>query len=207
MPSEKQSSDPDKPPVRISAPTLPDGAAMWRIARESQVLDLNSSYAYLLFCRDFAATSRVAVVDGEVAGFVLGYRRPDRADCLFVWQIAVDARHRGRRISSHLLDDLVLGSAADGAPVRSVETTITADNTASQALFASFARRWGARIATSDLMSADHFPDGGHAAEPLYRIGPLEVPPTRTAGSPRLSATAPADPPVPYTRPTREPSR
>lgn len=33
---------------------------MWRIARDSQALDLNSSYSYLLWCRDFAGTSLVA---------------------------------------------------------------------------------------------------------------------------------------------------
>lgn len=38
---------------------------MWRIARDSGVLDLNSSYAYLLWCTDFPSTSAVARVDGE----------------------------------------------------------------------------------------------------------------------------------------------
>ena len=147
---------------------------MWRVARDSRVLDLNSSYAYLLFARDFSRTSRVARVDGEVAGFVLGFRRPERPDCLFVWQVAVDVQHRGRQISSRLLDDVVVGAGEDH-PVRVIETTITDDNAASQALFASFARRWGARITTQDLITAGHFPDEGHAAEPLYEIGPIDA--------------------------------
>ncbi|MFE3738731.1 diaminobutyrate acetyltransferase, partial [Streptomyces sp. NPDC059134] len=44
-------------PLTIDAPRVEDGAAIWRIARDSEVLDLNSSYSYLLWCRDFAATS------------------------------------------------------------------------------------------------------------------------------------------------------
>ncbi|MCZ9340443.1 diaminobutyrate acetyltransferase, partial [Streptomyces sp. TRM76130] len=44
----------------IDRPRVTDGATLWRIARDSKVLDLNSSYAYLLWCRDFAATSAVA---------------------------------------------------------------------------------------------------------------------------------------------------
>src|SRR5690606_9693805 len=80
-----------RPPVAVRPPTLHDGAHMWRLARDSGALDLNTSYAYLLFARDFARTCRVAVVENEVVGFVLGYRRPDEPETLFVWQIAVDA--------------------------------------------------------------------------------------------------------------------
>lgn len=170
-----QDRDPDTHGPAITSPSLADGAAMWRIARDSGALDLNSSYAYLMFCRDFARTSRIATVDGEAAGFVLGYRRPERPDCLFVWQIAVDERFRGRQVSSRLLDHLVRAEVqTDGQlpAVRTLETTITDDNTASQALFTSFARRWDAELTTAPLFAATHFPDG-HDAEPLYEIGPL----------------------------------
>lgn len=171
-PDHSETDDQSDPPtdVRISAPALADGAQMWRIARDSGVLDLNSSYAYLLFCRDFARTCRVARIGDEIVGFVLGYRRPERPDCLFVWQVGVDERHRGHRISSRLLDDVVQDAAEP--PVTSVETTITDDNVASRALFASFARRWDAGLITSPLFEADHFPDD-HEAELLYEIGPL----------------------------------
>ena len=43
---------------------------MWRVARDSGTLDLNTSYAYLLLARDFAQTSRIAVHDGAVVGFI-----------------------------------------------------------------------------------------------------------------------------------------
>jgi L-2,4-diaminobutyric acid acetyltransferase len=62
--------------IFIAEPVLADGPHLWRLARDSRVLDLNSSYAYLLWCRDFAATSVVAKVDGNVVGFVTGYVRP-----------------------------------------------------------------------------------------------------------------------------------
>ena len=52
----------------IEFPTKADGAALWRIARDSQKLDLNTPYAYLLWCRDFADTSVVAKVDGQPVG-------------------------------------------------------------------------------------------------------------------------------------------
>ena len=46
--------------LRIDRPHVVDGAALWRIAKDSGNLDLNSSYSYLLWCRDFAGTSAVA---------------------------------------------------------------------------------------------------------------------------------------------------
>lgn len=177
-PDHSETADPTDPPTTptsdpaIVVPDLRDGAQMWRIARDSGVLDLNSSYAYLLFCRDFARTCRIATVDGETVGFVLGYRRPERPDCLFVWQVGVDERHRGRGISSRLLDALVRDDLQP--PVRSVETTITDDNAASQALFRAFARRWDADVTVAPLIEAADFPDG-HDAEPLWTIGPIDA--------------------------------
>jgi diaminobutyrate acetyltransferase len=153
----------------VRRPTVADGAAMWRLARDSRTLDLNASYAYLVWCRDFAATSVVATVDGEPAGFVTGYRRPEAPDTLMVWQVAVDERHRGRGLARRMLDGLVDGL---DRPVTALETTITADNDASIALFSSFARGRGAKLVRAPLFEAASFPDG-HDPELLFRISPL----------------------------------
>jgi diaminobutyrate acetyltransferase len=142
---------------------------MWRIAADSKVLDVNSSYAYLLWCRDFAATSVVATVGGEVGGFVTGYLRPAQPDTVMVWQVAVDAEHRGRRLARRMLDDLADRLRDRG--VRRMETTITADNEASIRLFTSFAEGRDAAIERAPGIPAGLFPDG-HDAEDLYRIGP-----------------------------------
>lgn len=146
---------------------------MWRIARDSQTLDLNSSYAYILFARDFPDTCRVAWVDGEPAGFVLGYRRPEDPQCLFVWQVAVDGAFRGLGLAGALLDSLVHDAHP---PVRTVQTTITDDNVASQRLFRSFAQKHGADVVVQPLFEREHFPqtaDDAHEPEPLYVIGPI----------------------------------
>jgi diaminobutyrate acetyltransferase len=155
--------------VGFRAPRLEDGAALWRIARDSQVLDLNSSYTYLLWCRDFARTSIVATVDREVGGFVTGYIRPDQPDTVMVWQVAVDAEHRGHRLGRRMLDALADGLA--DRSVRRMETTITPDNEASIALFSSFAQGREAELQREPVFPAGLFPDG-HDAEVLFRIGP-----------------------------------
>ncbi|GAA2968816.1 diaminobutyrate acetyltransferase [Actinokineospora diospyrosa] len=154
----------------ITEPSTEDGSELWRIARDSRSLDLNSSYAYLLWCRDFADTSAVALVDGRPVGFVIGFVRPAAPDTVVVWQIAVDGGQRGKGLAAKLLDHLLDRLAPRG--VRHLETTITADNAASIALFSALGRRRGAPVRRADLFAADHFPDE-HAAEDLYRIGPL----------------------------------
>lgn len=154
--------------VTVAHPEVADGVACWRLAAESKVLDVNSRYAYLLWCRDFAATSIVARSDGAVVGFITGYRRPDRPGTLLVWQVAVDEQVRGLGVGSAMLDAL-FERVAD---VDHLETTVTPDNAASAALFSAFARRRDAPLDRrvlfgSDVLGADHEP------EILFRIGPI----------------------------------
>lgn len=159
----------------IDSPTKADGAALWRIARDSQKLDLNTPYAYLLWCRDFADTSVVAKVDGQAVGFVIAYRRPVAPDAALVWQVAVDASQRGKGLAGALLDELFTRLVHHG--VRYLETTVTPDNEASIRTFASFAKRWNAPMERTELFTSADFPAdaGAHLAEDLYRIGPLAV--------------------------------
>ncbi|WP_078888752.1 diaminobutyrate acetyltransferase [Streptomyces sclerotialus] len=161
---------------KLDAPRVEDGAAIWRIARDSRTLDLNSSYSYLLWCRDFAATSVVARdAAGAPAAFITGYLRPARPETLVVWQVAVDDAHRGRGLAAALLDGLA-GRVAQEQGVTRLETTISPDNTASNRLFASFAERHQASVEREVLFDAGLFPEEGHEPEVLHRIGPFAAP-------------------------------
>ncbi|MEW2439758.1 diaminobutyrate acetyltransferase [Streptomyces caniferus] len=161
---------------KLDTPRVEDGAAIWRIARDSKALDLNSSYSYLLWCRDFAATSVVARdTEGEPAAFVTGYIRPERPDTLVVWQVAVDDAHRGQGLAAALLDGLS-ARAGKELGMRFVETTITPDNAASNRLFASFAERHSVPIKREVLFDAGLFPEQGHEPEVLHLIGPFAPP-------------------------------
>ncbi|NEA41707.1 diaminobutyrate acetyltransferase [Streptomyces sp. SID11385] len=162
--------------LRLDGPRVQDGAALWRLARDSGKLDLNSSYSYLLWCRDFAATSVVARdAAGDPVGFVTGYIRPERPGVLVVWQVAVAAAQQGRGLAAALLDGLVARVAAR-TELHGLETTITPGNVPSERLFTSFAARHGAGLEREVLFDAELFPaddEAGHEPEVLYRIGPL----------------------------------
>lgn len=159
--------------ISLRAPRLDEGAAMWELARDSERLDLNAPYAYMMWARDFHSTTMVADVDDDIVGFITGYWRPDSPTTLMVWQVAVDERHRGRGIAGRMLDAL-----AERTGAAAVETTITRANEASVRLFSSFAERRGAEHEVTSLFGVEHFPgDDGWEPELLHRIAPLRTEP------------------------------
>jgi L-2,4-diaminobutyric acid acetyltransferase len=158
------------PPVRIEQPHADDGRDLWRLARDSGELDLNSPYCYLLWCRDFSRTSVVARAGQVIVGFLTGHIRPDAADTLFVWQVAVARDRRGCGIGRQMLDGLATGMGRLGC--RYLEATVTPDNVPSARMFSSFAREHGAPLTRSKGFDSGMFPDH-HKPEDLLRIGPL----------------------------------
>jgi L-2,4-diaminobutyric acid acetyltransferase len=154
--------------LTIGHPEVADGVACWRLAEATGVLDVNSRYAYLLWCRDFAATSVVARRGGDVVGFVTGYRRPEEPSTLVVWQVGVDAAARGQGVAAAMLDAL-FDSVTEADHL---EATVTPDNTGSTALFSRFAERHGATVRRSELFGAELL-GGDHEPEILFRIGPI----------------------------------
>lgn len=164
--------------LALRPPTADDGQSMWQLAAATKVLDVNSAYAYVLWCRDFGRTSIVAVADHDeptLAGFVTGYLRPDEPGTLFVWQVAVDEAHRGRGLASRLVLGIVerLGIAPMG-PIEAIEATVAPSNETSLQLFRSSARALDAPCTypAPGGFAAEQLP-GGHEPEPLLRIAPL----------------------------------
>lgn len=172
----------DEPPLtfRHPDPSRGDGALMWRLAAESEGLETNSEYAYHLFAAFFADTCLVAERDGEAAGFILGFRPPRDPETLFVWQIGVDARQRGRGVARAMLTQLS-GRCYD-AGVRYVEASISPDNIPSQRTFHAYQEQQQTECQESPLFPADWF-TGDHEPEMRYRIGPIDrVDPPRVRG-------------------------
>ncbi|GAA4395481.1 diaminobutyrate acetyltransferase [Tsukamurella soli] len=161
--------------VSIRPPAISDGTRLWEIARDTAVLDLNSTYAYTLWCADFTETSCVAERDGEVVGFITGYIPPSRPDTIFIWQVAVDGTHRGLGIAGRMLNGLLDRLSPQG--ISRLETTITPSNKASDQLFRSVARaRYGTLSVADHFDSSDISPRSdphGHEPERIYTITPV----------------------------------
>ena len=152
---------------------------MQRLVAATEVLDLNSTYTYLLMATDFASTSLVADVRGEVCGLITGYHPPMRPGVLFVWQVAVARSAQGTGLAGTMLDSLVSRVRGDrhGHPI-TVEATVSPSNSASRALFGGFARRHGVPVTEQRHFTAAQLDaDQTHEDEPLLRIGPITTSP------------------------------
>ncbi|HEX2212183.1 MAG TPA: diaminobutyrate acetyltransferase [Mycobacterium sp.] len=161
----------------LRRPNEGDAIAMRRLVIETDVLDVNSTYTYLLMATDFADTTIVADRDGDLCGLITGYHPPARPEVLFVWQVAVARSAQGTGLASVMLDNLVDRVREDrhGHPV-TVEATVAPDNTASRAFFGAFARRRGVPLVEQPYFTADQLDaDQQHADEPLLRIGPIST--------------------------------
>jgi len=160
--------------VEIRAPSAADAAAIWDLVQATPALDGNSPYAYLLLCSHFADTGLVAYrPGGELAGFLLGYARPDVGSTAFVWQVAVAESARGQRLASRLLDAW-FARCARRSDLRYLEATVTPSNEPSRALFESFADRHAAPLREAVAFSKALFPDEAcHEEEISMRIGPI----------------------------------
>ena len=116
----------------------------------------------------------MAELDGKIVGWISGYLVPNDDEALFVWQVAVDSSMRGQGLALRMLLALTARVAREH-DVCFMETTISPDNAASQALFKRAFDRLGADCTTRTLFSrAAHF-GGQHEDEVLYRAGPFTV--------------------------------
>ena len=158
-------------PATLEPPRDTDGAAIHNLIRCSPFLDDNSLYCYLVICSHFSATSVVARSEDELAGVITAYVPPEQPDTLFVWQVAVAKSAQRRGLARQMLEHILSRDSLQH--IRWLETSVTADNDASRALFASLARRAGCDIKESVMFDHEKHFNRLHDSEFKLRIGPL----------------------------------
>tara|TARA_R110002073_G_scaffold264362_2_gene427350 strand:+ start:1511 stop:2008 length:498 start_codon:yes stop_codon:yes gene_type:complete len=152
-------------------PVLEDGIDVFDLIERCPPLDQNSSYCNFLQCSHFADTCVAAEMDGDLVGFVSGYRLPSDSSILFVWQVAVDSRARGQGLASKMIMHLL--SQPSCRNVTHVHTTITEANEASWALFRGLAAKLDCGLASKKLMDQERHFKGRHDSEFLVHLGPF----------------------------------
>jgi len=157
--------------LELRKPLAGDGPAVTRLIAACPPLDVNSAYCNLLQCAHFADTCVVGERNGEILGWVSGYRPPTEPASFFVWQVAVAEAARGQRLAQRMINALIDRPEAQG--VTHLITTVTDDNAPSWALFNGLARAWGAPLSKSAMFERDAHFAGAHDTEWLARIGPL----------------------------------
>jgi L-2,4-diaminobutyric acid acetyltransferase len=159
--------------IHFRLPRPEDGVALHTLIAACPPLDTNSVYCNLLQCTHFSETALAAeTAQGELIGFISGYRPPMRLDTLFVWQVALHPKYRGQGIAQAMLQALVERTQRD-LGIAFIETTISPGNLPSEGLFASFFATWQLETTRTLLFSRKtHFADQ-HEDEVLWRAGPL----------------------------------
>jgi len=145
---------------------------MFRIVRESKVLDVNSEYSYLLWGKYFQETSIIAVCEDEAIGFISGFIPPEKEDTLFIWQVAVDNNYRGYGLATHLIEQLFKRVKQEKS-ITYIEATVTPSNIPSRRLFEGVANKNNTKCIVSECFTEEHFSEEGHEAESVFRIGPI----------------------------------
>ena len=157
--------------LQLRKPRQEDGMAVHRLIANCPPLDTNSAYCNLLQCSHFADTSVVAEMEGEVVGFISGYRVPEAPTTLFIWQVAVGEKARGHGLAGRML--AAICDREGNGDLNAMQTTVTPDNEASWALFEGFARRRGATLERTVMFDREAHFQGSHDSEMLATIGPL----------------------------------
>jgi len=157
--------------ITLRTPVKEDGAALNTLVRINPPLDMNSVYCNVLQCTHFSDTCIVAEREGALIGFVSGYIKPAEPHIYFLWQVAVSREGRGHGLATRMIQAILARPVCSG--VRELNTTITRSNQTSRALFARLAEKEKADITEEE----EYFSRkvlAGHAAESLFRIGPLK---------------------------------
>src|SRR3546814_8406802 len=92
---------------------------------------------------------------------------------MFVWQVAVHERARGRGLGVAMLNALFQFPAVFDA-VRLV-TTVTPSNRGSRKMFANFARQQGLDLEIRPCFDRERHLGGAHESEELISIDPLDT--------------------------------
>src|SRR5690625_3239370 len=145
---------------------------MFKIAKESKVLDMNSSYCYLMWSKFFNKTSIIAYEGEEAVGFVSGFIQPESKDTLFIWQIAINSDFRGRGIATKLVTKLL--NQLKNEKIRFLEATVTRSNLASSNLFKGIAKKYDTEYEIKKCFGKEDFPEESSETEFTYRIGPFQ---------------------------------
>ena len=159
--------------IELVEPNAELGASVHQLIENCPPLDTNSMYCNLLQASHFAETSVAAILDGEVAGFISGYRLPQQPDTLFVWQVAVGEQARGQGLATKMIKSIL--ARPSNQDIKRIETTITPDNKASWALFEGLARKLDTQIDSEVYFDKDKHFAGQHKTEMLVKVGPFKA--------------------------------
>ncbi len=146
--------------------------SIFKLVKDTKILDVNSEYLYLLQTIHFRDTCSIAVINDEVVGFVSGYKIPESAETLFIWQMAVDEKVRGQGLAKKLMKNIL--TREENSDIKYIHTTVSPSNKSSVRAFEKLAEELNTGMKAMSFFEKDDFINQ-HEEEVLYEIGPFKL--------------------------------
>lgn len=157
----------EKLDIKLRVPNKDDAKKIYNLVKDTNVLDVNSEYLYLLQTTHFKEYCCVATLDDSIVGFTSGYIIPDRNDTLFIWQVAVDEIARGNGLAGKMLVDILQRDHLKN--ITTIHTTISPSNNSSKRLFEKLSKQYGVSFKSETMFKIEDF-NNAHEDEVLYKI-------------------------------------
>lgn len=148
--------------INIKRASKKDAIEAWELVKETS-LDTNSAYFYLVMFSFFQECSAVARNEkGEFLGFICGFS--PEPDVYFCWQVGVSEKARKKGLAKKLLNFVTKDKFSK------VHASVTPSNTASKALFQSYAEAKDLDVSEELLYGKELFGKSKHAEEVLLKL-------------------------------------
>jgi L-2,4-diaminobutyric acid acetyltransferase len=151
-----------------------DGKHLYKLAIESNSLDVNSEYAYILLGCHFQESCAVVEHKKKIIGFASGYYLPSakvasgiREESLFIWQIAISHEYRRLGLAKKLVLELLRRPSSQ--TISAIRASVTSLDSASAKLFRKLAGGLGAEFSHDEFMEKEMF-STDHDTETLITV-------------------------------------
>jgi L-2,4-diaminobutyric acid acetyltransferase len=153
--------------IKLRVPQKDDAKKIYTLVKDTNVLDVNSEYLYLLQTTHFQNFCCVATMDDAIVGFVSGYLIPNNQETLFIWQVAVDSKVRGNGLAQKMIVEILQRTHLKD--VNTIHTTISPTNSSSKRLFEKLSKQYGVSFSKETIFEINDF-NNAHEDEVLYKI-------------------------------------
>lgn len=119
--------------------TVNDVESVRKFVDECKPLELHTPFTYWMLFNYFSNLCLLTLEDEKIVGFISGIKSSSHEQVVYLWQIGVSKRHRGKKYSSTLLDNF-FKSALD-LNCNKIQVSIGPNNLASYQAFQKYSKK------------------------------------------------------------------
>jgi L-2,4-diaminobutyric acid acetyltransferase len=110
----------------IKKTTEEDFLKVYDFVSNCKPLENYSEHFYKIMLRYFGNSCFIAEFNSKIVGFIMGFNSQVEKDKLFIWQIGVFSKYRGKEVGNKLLDKIEKTAIEFGCKI--IELTVDPEN-------------------------------------------------------------------------------